>query len=67
MRREPSDAAPERAREAPSTLPVAPACPFCGSGETELMNTFGSHASLSTYWCRACRSPFEVMKWREER
>jgi len=29
-----------------------------------VMNTFGSHASVSTYWCRDCRSPFEMMKWR---
>jgi hypothetical protein len=40
------------------------ACPFCNGKETEPMNAFGSHASLATYWCRKCRSPFEVMKWR---
>jgi hypothetical protein len=56
--------AAERREEAPAALPDAPACPFCGGGETEIMNAFGSHASVSTYWCRACRSPFEVMKWR---
>lgn len=56
------DAAARRA-EAPAGLPEAPACPFCEGTETELMNAFGSHASVSTYWCRACRSPFELMKW----
>ena len=53
----------ERGAEAP-TLPPSPTCPFCGQEETELMNAFGSHASVSTYWCRTCRSPFELMKWR---
>ena len=49
----------------PEGLPQAPACPFCGGSETELMSAFGSHASVSTYWCRTCRSPFELMKWRK--
>ena len=45
-------------------LPGNPPCPFCEERETELMNAFGSHASVSTYWCRRCRSPFELLKWR---
>ena len=52
-----------RRGEAPASLPEAPRCPFCERHDTELMNAFGSHASVSTYWCRACRSPFERMKW----
>ncbi|MCY3808323.1 MAG: hypothetical protein OXG58_02610 [Gemmatimonadetes bacterium] len=44
----------------------SPDCSFCGSARTELMSLFGSHASLSTFWCAACRSPFEVLRWREE-
>jgi len=56
--------ADERREEAPEALPEAPTCPFCEGSETELMSAFGSHASVSTYWCRACRSPFELMKWR---
>lgn len=52
-----------RQGEAPEQLPGAPSCPFCDGVDTELMNAFGSHASVSTYWCRACRSPFERMKW----
>jgi len=51
-------------RAAPRSMPVAPSCPFCGGVDTELICAFGSHASVSTYWCRACRSPFEMMKWR---
>ena len=45
-------------------LPETPSCPFCDGDETEIMNPFGSHASVATYWCRACRSPFEMLKWR---
>lgn len=48
----------------PGGLPSAPECPFCRGTETELMNAFGAHASVSTYWCRDCRSPFELMRWR---
>lgn len=44
-------------------LPKAPPCPFCEGTATELMSAFGSHASVSTYWCRDCHSPFEVLKW----
>ena len=56
--------AADRREEAPDALPSSPSCPFCDGPETEIMNAFGSHASVSTYWCRACRSPFELMKWR---
>ena len=43
-----------------------PPCPFCGSARTEVMSLFGSHASLTTCWCKACRSPFEFLRWRAE-
>ncbi len=46
-------------------LPDAPPCPFCGREETELMHPFGAHASVATYWCGRCRSPFEFMRWAE--
>lgn len=44
-------------------LPESPACPFCEGTQTELANAFGAHASVSSYWCRDCRSPFELLKW----
>ncbi|MEZ4417306.1 MAG: hypothetical protein R3E10_16240 [Gemmatimonadota bacterium] len=47
----------------PPGLPASPPCPFCEGTETELFSAFGSQLSVSTYWCRTCRSPFEVMKW----
>ena len=53
-----------RQEESPDSMPEAPPCPFCEGTETEIMNAFGSHASVSTYWCRSCRSPFEIMRWR---
>jgi transcription elongation factor Elf1 len=56
--------AADRREETPDVLPSSPPCPFCSGTETEIMNAFGAHASVSTYWCRACGSPFELMKWR---
>ena len=59
-------AGPGRPRlDAPTSdrLPQAPPCPFCEGRQTELMAVFGAHASVSTYWCRDCRSPFELLKW----
>jgi len=47
----------------PPGLPKTPACPFCSGEETEIFSAFGSQLSVSTYWCRDCRSPFELMKW----
>lgn len=64
MERRGSSSADERREEAPDTLPSTPSCPFCDGDRTEIMSAFGSHASVSTYWCRACGSPFELMKWR---
>ncbi len=58
---------PPAPRGDPSAQPAPPPCPFCGSSRTELMSLFGSHASLTTCWCRECRSPFEFLRWREKR
>lgn len=38
-------------------------CPFCDGQETELANAFGAHASVASWWCIRCRSPFDVFKW----
>lgn len=59
-----SQDADARMEESPDSMPSCPPCPFCDGTETELMNAFGSHASVATYWCRKCRSPFEIMRWR---
>jgi ring-1,2-phenylacetyl-CoA epoxidase subunit PaaD len=39
-----------------------PACPFCGSTDTELRSEFGSTACKSIAYCRACAQPFEAFK-----
>ena len=43
------------------TVPVP--CPFCESKETELIALFGMQMMTSQYYCRACRSVFEAVKW----
>lgn len=43
-------------------LEFAPACPYCGSGETHLENLFGPTACRSIFYCDDCRQPFEAMK-----
>jgi ring-1,2-phenylacetyl-CoA epoxidase subunit PaaD len=40
----------------------APACPRCGSGETERLSAFGATACKALYRCLACREPFEHFK-----
>lgn len=59
--------AADAGEKTPGRLPESPDCPFCDGGETELMNAFGSHASVATYWCRTCRCPFELLKWTPSR
>jgi len=39
-----------------------PACPFCGSADTELRSEFGSTACKSIAYCRSCAQPFEAFK-----
>ena len=39
-----------------------PACPLCGSNDTELVSRFGSTACKAMYRCRACLEPFDAFK-----
>lgn len=55
------DGRPARSSGVGRARPVS--CPFCDGRDTEVSSAFGSHASVSMWWCRACRSPFEVFKW----
>jgi len=48
-------APPDRARR-------QPACPLCGSGETELISAFGATPCKALHRCLACREPFEAFK-----
>lgn len=47
---------------APPVKGRAPACPRCGSQETELLSRFGSTACKALHRCLACREPFDVFK-----
>ena len=39
-----------------------PACPLCGSTETETISAFGSTACKSLHRCLTCREPFDAFK-----
>jgi ring-1,2-phenylacetyl-CoA epoxidase subunit PaaD len=39
-----------------------PACPQCGSPDTEELSRFGSTACKSLWRCRTCREPFDYFK-----
>jgi ring-1,2-phenylacetyl-CoA epoxidase subunit PaaD len=47
---------------APTPPGVAPACPWCGSGDVTLDNLFGPTQCRSVHFCRTCRQPFEGLK-----
>lgn len=65
-----SDAAKEQLRNygiAPperliSIAESRPACPHCGSGETELVSRYGSTPCKALYRCRSCLEPFDAFK-----
>lgn len=38
-------------------------CPYCGSSETEISSAHGTSPCRAIRYCRACRNPFEEMKW----
>ncbi len=39
-----------------------PACPHCGSTDTEQISEFGSTPCKALHRCRACREPFDAFK-----
>ena len=43
-------------------LVEAAACPYCGSANTELRNSFGPTLCRAIYYCHACRQGFEQFK-----
>ncbi len=43
--------------------PAAIACPFCGSTATELFSLFGQFLLASQYYCRDCKTVFDVVRW----
>lgn len=41
-------------------------CPFCNSTETEMFALFGQFLLASQYYCRNCRTVFDVVRWEDE-
>ncbi|MFL5624561.1 MAG: hypothetical protein ACJ788_03095 [Ktedonobacteraceae bacterium] len=39
-----------------------PACPYCGSTETEFFSLFGQQLLTVQFYCNACHTPFEHVK-----
>jgi hypothetical protein len=44
-------------------LPLHVPCPFCERRDTELHSAFGPQLSVATYWCNACHTAFDFLKW----
>lgn len=42
--------------------PDQPACPLCGSEQTERLSEFGSTPCKALYRCLSCREPFDYFK-----
>jgi len=42
---------------------AAVVCPFCQSTDTQCEAAFGTTHAYAQYFCRACRTPFEWIKW----
>ncbi|MDX1578371.1 MAG: hypothetical protein R3266_07795 [Gemmatimonadota bacterium] len=68
-RRPPGDGDEERSGAldetlASANLPNALVCPFCESTDTRQFALFGGQASTSQYYCNACRTVFEALRWR---
>jgi late competence protein required for DNA uptake (superfamily II DNA/RNA helicase) len=40
-------------------------CPFCASRETELFSLFSQFLLCSQYYCRSCKTVFDVVRWQE--
>jgi ring-1,2-phenylacetyl-CoA epoxidase subunit PaaD len=47
-----------------ATIAVRPTatCPWCGSSDTAMENSFGPTLCRAIYWCNRCRQPFEQFK-----
>ncbi len=46
--------------------PPAKTCPFCGSTDTAKQADFGTSVMVRQYYCRACRTVFEWVKWGDD-
>lgn len=46
---------------------TVPTCPHCESTDVERESVFGSEVSKIKYYCRACHTPFERIKYDGDR
>jgi hypothetical protein len=56
----------EKKQKQASPKLAAIACPFCGSTETRRETDFGTTLAYAQFYCRACRTPFEWIKWEDK-
>ena len=42
--------------------PAGPLCPFCNSGEVELVSPFAGQIITSQFRCRGCNTYFEAVR-----
>ena len=47
-------------------LPQSVECPWCGGSDTRVEAPFGGILSVAQYYCRACRTVFEWLKWEDK-
>lgn len=59
MRHDDHDHQLSTAAQPEGTDAAAVLCPFCRSGDVELISLFGGQLSTDQYYCRACRTYFE--------
>ncbi|WP_429842918.1 hypothetical protein [Brevibacillus sp. FIR094] len=43
---------------------VQPHCSFCDSTDVTLMSPFGTAQLVRQYYCNACKSVFEFIRWQ---
>ena len=53
---------PQHGGQIDLALLEAAACPYCGSEDTTLKNSFGPTLCRAIYVCNSCRQPFEQFK-----
>jgi ring-1,2-phenylacetyl-CoA epoxidase subunit PaaD len=53
---------PSTGEDLPATLLLPVTCPFCGSANTHLENSFGSTLCRQLYYCDACQQSFDRFK-----
>jgi hypothetical protein len=58
------DASPLDSPLRSDAMPDSVECPHCDGSETEQFSAFGPAVSVGQYYCRACRTVFEWMKWQ---